>query len=63
MEFFTTEELIGALDGLSVPEPAEKVVKGYRVKTTRKAISPAEAKDRRANIARILSQSPRGPER
>lgn len=57
VEFLTTEELIEALDSLSVPEPEEKVVKGYRVKTTRKAISPGEAKERRANIARILSQS------
>jgi hypothetical protein len=57
VEFLTTEELIDALDALSVPEPTEKVVKGYRVKTARKAISPTEARDRRASIARILSQS------
>ena len=63
VEFFTTEELIEALDALSVPEPAEKVVKGYRVKTTRKAISQAEAKERRANIARILSRSTRDGDR
>lgn len=63
VEFFTTEELIEALDALSVPEPVEKVVKGYRVKTTRKAISPAEAKERRANIARILARSSREADR
>jgi hypothetical protein len=63
VEFLTTEEMIEALDALSVPEPEEKVVKGYRVKTTRKAISPTEAKDRRANIARILSQSIRDADR
>jgi iron only hydrogenase large subunit-like protein len=57
IDFLTTEELIEALDSLSIPEPEEKVVKGYRVKSTRKAISPAEAKDRRASIARILAQS------
>jgi hypothetical protein len=59
VEFFTTEELIEAMDALSVPEPQEKVVKGYRVKTTRKAISPTEAKERRASIARILSRADR----
>jgi hypothetical protein len=59
VEFFTTEEMIEALDGLSVPEPEEKIVKGYRVRTTHKAITPAEAKARRADIARILSQSMR----
>jgi hypothetical protein len=63
IEFLTTEELIEALDALSVPEPEEKVVKGYRVTTTRKAISPGEAKHRRANIARILSQSMRNLDR
>jgi len=63
VEFLTTEELIEALDALSVPEPEEKVVKGYRVKTTRKAISPTDAKERRANIARILSQSMRDTDR
>jgi hypothetical protein len=59
IEFFTTEEMVEALDALVVPEPEEKVVKGYRVRTTRKAVSPAEAKERRANIARILAQSAR----
>jgi hypothetical protein len=63
IEFFTTEELIEALDALSVPEPAEEVVKGYRVKTTRTVIPPNEAKERRANIARILSQAERGLDR
>jgi hypothetical protein len=57
VEFLTTEDMIEALDVLVVPEPQEQVVKGYRVKTTRKAISPTEAKDRRASIARILAQS------
>ena len=59
MEFLTTEELVEALDALSVPEPAETVVKGYRVKTIRKEVSGAEAKERRASIARILSRSTR----
>lgn len=57
VEFLTTEELIEALDALSVPEPEEKVVKGYRVKTIRRAISATEAKKRRASIARILAKA------
>jgi hypothetical protein len=61
IEFLTTEELVEALDGLSVPKPEEQVVKGYRVKTMRKGISPGDAKERRAAIARILSQSLRNP--
>ena len=63
VEFLTTEKLIEALDALSVPAPEDKVVKGYRVKTTREAISPTDAKERRANIARILSQSLREADR
>ena len=63
IEFFTPQEIIGALDALVVPEPEEKVVKGYRVKSVRKAITPGEAQERRASIARILSSTTRGPER
>jgi hypothetical protein len=63
IEFLTTEELIETLDRLSVPQPEEQVIKGYRVKTTRKAVSPSEAKERRAAIARILSQSVREVDR
>jgi hypothetical protein len=63
VEFLTTEEMVEAFDALTVPEPEEKVVKGYRVKTTRKAISPTEAKERRAHIARILYRSTRDADR
>jgi hypothetical protein len=57
VEFLNTEDVIAALDGLVVPEPEEKLVRGYKVTTKRTAISPSEAKDRRAAIARILAQS------
>jgi Type IV secretion-system coupling protein DNA-binding domain len=63
IEFLTTEELIETLDALAVPEPEEQVVKGYRVKTTKRAVAPAEARERRAAVARILSQSMRGSDR
>lgn len=57
VEFLTTEEMVVALDGLVVPEPEEKVVLGYRVTSSRRALSPGEAMERRAAVARILSQS------
>ena len=63
VEFLTTEELIETLDALSVPQPEEQVVRGYRVKTTKKVVSPTEAKERRTAIARVLSQSLRDTER
>jgi hypothetical protein len=63
VEFLTTEELIDALDALSVPDTDDMVIKGYRVKSTLKPISPMEAKERRANIARILSRSTRDNDR
>lgn len=59
IEFFTPEEMVEAFDNLVVPEPTEKVVKGYRVKSTRKTVTPAEAKERRESIARILAQAKR----
>ena len=42
---------------LAVPEPEETVVRGYKVSVERRAVSAAEAKERRANIARIVAQS------
>lgn len=57
VEFLTPEELVDALDGLAIPAPDETMVKGYRVRTTRKLVPASEAKERRAQIARILSQS------
>jgi hypothetical protein len=62
IEFLTTDELVTTLDSLAVPVPEEKVVAGYRVTSTRKAISPAEAKERRSAIARILADSMRKSE-
>lgn len=47
VEFLTTEELIESLDAVTAPEPAEEVVKGYRVKTNRRVVPASEAKDRR----------------
>ena len=63
VEFLTTDELITALDSLVVPIPEEKVVAGYRVKSSRRAISPGEAQERRATITRILAESMRGTDR
>lgn len=63
VEFLTTDELIEALDSLVVPVPEEKVVAGYRVTSTRKPISPAEAKERRDTVTRILAESMRGIDR
>ena len=59
IEFITTEELIETLDALAVPAPTDDVVKGYRVKTTRRVVSAAESRERRDQISRILSRSAR----
>lgn len=63
VEFLTTDELVAALDSLTVPVPEEKVVAGYRVTSTRRAISPADAQERRATITRILAESAREMDR
>jgi hypothetical protein len=62
VEFLTPDELVDALDALSIPPPQEMVVRGYRVTSKRTAIPFTEAKERRAQIARILSKSVRGLE-
>ncbi|HVY34957.1 MAG TPA: hypothetical protein VG960_11100, partial [Caulobacteraceae bacterium] len=59
IEFLTTEEVVDAIEALILPEPTEKIVAGYKVKTTWKPVSPAEAKARRATIARILANAMR----
>ncbi len=57
VEFLTADEAAFLLEQLAEPEPEETVVRGYRVKSSRKVVSPEEAAARRASIARILSQS------
>lgn len=39
------------------PAPAESVVKGYRVKLSHTAVSPAEAKERRDRLAKLVARS------
>lgn len=59
VEFLTTEDIVPTLDGLQSPEPAETTVRGYKVKVSRTPVSTAEAKGRRAMIARVVAQSMR----
>lgn len=60
IEFLTPEDIVFYMDGLAVPEPEETVVRGYKVKVTRRVLPPEEAAEKRATIARILAQSIRG---
>lgn len=60
VEFMTTEVMVLALGELAEPEPTESVVRGYKVSVSRMVVSPQEAEQRRANIARIVAQSLRG---
>lgn len=59
VEFLTTEDIVPALDALLAVEPSESTVRGYKVKVSRTAVSPADAKGRRAMIARVVAQSMR----
>ena len=57
--FVTPEQVILALDALDIPPVEESVVNGYKVKVRRTVVSPAEAKDRRAAVARVIARSMR----
>jgi hypothetical protein len=57
VEFLTLDEAAFLLDQLVAPEPEETIVRGYKVKSSRKVVSPEEAAARRAQIARILATS------
>lgn len=60
IDFITSEDVVAAFDKLDLPPVQETVVKGYKVKVSRTAVSPAEAKERRAAVARVISKSMRG---
>ena len=59
IDFLTPEEVAAALDGLTAPADETTLVRGYRVKVSRTVVGAAEAKDRRATIARVIAQSMR----
>ena len=56
VSFLTTEEVAVLLEQLAEPAPEETVVRGYRLKSSRKTVSPEEAAARREAIGRILSK-------
>lgn len=56
--FLAPEDLPDFIQGLSAPpDPAETVVKGYRVKVQRVATSAEDSKTRRDAVARIVARS------
>jgi hypothetical protein len=64
VSFLAPEEIADFVGALAAPsEPTETVVKGYKVKVSRTALSPGEAKARRAQIARVVAQAMRDVDR
>jgi DNA helicase HerA-like ATPase len=51
------DEIVQILDGLVPPEPPEQLVHGYKVKVTRREITPKEAEERRAAVAKVVAES------
>jgi hypothetical protein len=60
IHFLTPELVADALDVLAPPSEELSVVRGYRVKVSRTNVDAADAKDRRAAVARVIAQSMRG---
>lgn len=57
--YYTTPEgIVAYLDSLGVmPETKEQIVRGYKVRTTHKALDPADATARRDAIAGVITRS------
>lgn len=56
IDFLTPESVTDALDVMAAPIPQANVC-GYRVTVTRSNVGVAEARDRRASVARIIAKS------
>ena len=58
VSFLTPEELPDLISSLApIPEPTERIVKGYRVKGSVTATSPEEARARHDAVARLIAKS------
>ncbi len=56
MEFLTADEAAFLLEQLATPEPEPTIVRGYKLKSSIKNLSPDDAASRREALARILSK-------
>lgn len=57
VRFLTADGFIEYLDGLGKPEPQERVVRGYTVRTVHQTVSAADAAARRSAIAEVIARS------
>jgi len=55
--FLTPEEVPDYIAAIAPPDPTETTVKGYKVRVSRTAVSPEEARERRGTLARIVARS------
>jgi hypothetical protein len=58
LRFFTPENLLSFVQELEVEQlNTEKTVRGYRVRTTYRAVGNDEAKDRREAVSRVVAKA------
>lgn len=59
IRYFSPEDLIEYLDQSTSSSPAttESTVRGYKVKVTRQALSPADIAERRSAVAQVIARS------
>ena len=59
MLFFSSEDLIEYLDqgSATTPTTTESTVRGYKVKVTHQALSPADIAERRSAVAQVIARS------
>lgn len=59
VKYFSPEDLIEYLDqnASTTPTATESTVRGYKVKVTRQALSPADIAERRSAVAQVIARS------
>ncbi|MBI3222585.1 MAG: hypothetical protein HYZ46_05870 [Nitrosomonadales bacterium] len=59
VRFFSPEDFIEYLDQSNsvTPTTSESTVRGYKVKVTRQALSPADIAERRSAVAQVIARS------
>jgi hypothetical protein len=51
------EDVVTTLESFGTPPPQESIVRGYKVKVTRQALSPSDASAKRSAVAAVVARA------
>jgi Type IV secretion-system coupling protein DNA-binding domain len=57
VRYVTSESMVEFLDDLGRPEPTEKIVRGYKVRTVQQSVDSSDAAARRRAITEVIARS------